>query len=301
VSAGLDGDVGPGDVGPGDVGPGDVGPGDEGPGQQGEAPAAAHEHHRPLIEKSLADHEVLIPEGHHAGEVMTFGQKIVYAITWIVSTSIAKTYFRAKVKGHEHVPRTGAFIVSPVHRSNLDSPLIALVTRRRMRFMGKESLWKRGWSAWYFTAAGGFPVERATADRRALNACLEVVERGEPLVMFPEGTRQSGPVITEMFDGPAWLACRAQIPILPIGLGGTEAAMGKGTKFPRPVRMTVVIGEPIQPPARTDKGRVPRRAVHELSEELRSTLQDLFDEAQVLAGTPNPPRPEEPTPQEPTA
>lgn len=246
---------------------------------------------RPTIEKVKADEEIYIPEGHERGELMTFGQKIVYGLTYAVSVGLAKTYFRATVRGHEHVPATGAFIVSPNHRSNLDSPAVALVTRRRMRFMGKESLWKRKWSAWYFTAAGGFPVERATADRAALSACLEVLERGEPLVLFPEGTRQSGPVITEMFDGPAWLASRAQVPILPVGIGGSETMMGKGAKFPRPQKLAVVIGEPIPPPAPGPKGRVPRRAVSETTATLRAELQRLFDEAQELAGTPNrPPR-----------
>ena len=244
---------------------------------------------RPVIEKVRADQKVHIPEGHHRGEVMTFGQKVMYGLTYAVSTGLAKTYFRAQVWGRDNVPRTGPFIISPVHRSNLDSPILALITRRRMRFMGKESLWKRKWSAWYFTAAGGFPVERATADRNALNACLEVLKRGEPLVLFPEGTRQSGPLLTDMFDGPAWLACRAQCPILPIGIGGSEAAMAKGTKFPRPAKMTVVIGPPIQPPPPTDKGRTSRRAVRELSDELKARLQELFDEAQVKAGTPNRP------------
>jgi 1-acyl-sn-glycerol-3-phosphate acyltransferase len=113
------------------------------------------------------------------------------------------------------------------------------------------------------------------------------LQRGEPLVLFPEGTRQSGPEVTEMFDGPAWLSGRAQAPILPIGLGGTEAAMGKGVKFPRPARMSVVIGRPIAPPVPNDKGRVSRRAVSEKSLELREALQELFDEAQSLSGTPN--------------
>jgi len=242
---------------------------------------------RPVIEKIKADEDIIIPEGHERGEVMSLGQKIVYRLTWLLSVTIARTYFRATVRGLDNVPTDGAFIVSPVHRSNLDSPLIALITRRRMRYMGKESLWKRGWSAWYFTAAGGFPVERATADREALKACQVVLERGEPLVLFPEGTRQSGPVVTEMFDGPAWLASRAQVPILPIGLGGTEKAMGKGTKFPRPAKMAVVVGRPIVPPKPSESGRVPRRAVRELSEELRRSLQEAFDEAQSLAGTPN--------------
>lgn len=242
---------------------------------------------RPKIEKVKADQEIIIPEGHERGEVMTFAQKVVYWLTWILSVSIGKTYFRTKVVGKEHVPSSGPFILSPTHRSNLDSPMLAMVTTRRMRYMGKESLWKRNWSAWYFTAAGGFPVDRATADREALKACLEVIERGEPLVMFPEGTRQSGPVITEMFDGPAYVACRGQAPILPIGLGGSERAMGKGMKMPRPTKMTIVIGKPIYPPKPGPSGRVPRRAVREMTVELRDHLQDLFDEAQALAGTPN--------------
>lgn len=251
------------------------------------ADAAMPELKRPTIEKIKADEEIFIPKGHTRGEEMTFGQKVMLKLTWLLSVGIARTYFRATVTGREHVPTTGAFIISPNHRSNLDAPAVALVTKRRMRFMGKESLWKRKWSAWYFTAAGGFPVERATADRAALNACLEVLERGEPLVLFPEGTRQTGPVITEMFDGPAWLAARAQVPIVPVGIGGSETMMGKGAKFPRPSKLAVVIGEPIPAPPRGSSGRVPRPLVREVTVRLRSDLQRLFDEAQELAGTPN--------------
>ena len=270
--------------GPGPAAPGESAGSTEASGSHGTAPLR-----RPTIEKVKADEEIFIPEGHERGEVMTLGQKVVYELTWLISVGIARSYFRATVKGREHVPETGAFIISPVHRSNLDSPAIALITRRRMRYMGKESLWKRRWSAWYFTAAGGFPVERATADRAALTACLEVLERGEPLVLFPEGTRQSGPVVTEMFDGPAWLASRAQVPILPVGIGGSEKMMGKGAKLPRPSKLAVVVGAPIPPPAPGPKGRVPRRAVRDTTVRLRDELQALFDEAQELAGTPNRP------------
>jgi 1-acyl-sn-glycerol-3-phosphate acyltransferase len=240
---------------------------------------------RPAIVKQRADRRIIIPEGHRRGEQMGRGQSLVYRATWLLAQAVGRTYFRVRIRGGEHVPASGPFILAPVHRSNLDTPLVALATTRRLRFMGKESLWKRGWSAWYFTAAGGFPVERGTADRSALNACLQVLQRGEPLVLFPEGTRQAGPVVAEMFDGAAWLAARAQCPIIPVGIGGSARALGKGMKAPRPVRMTVVVGEPIAPPAPTPGGRTSRRAVRELTERLRSDLQRLFDDAQELAGT----------------
>jgi hypothetical protein len=75
---------------------------------------------------------------------------------------------------------------------------------------------------------------------------------------------------------------------VPVGIGGSATAMPKGAKFPRPSRIRLVIGAPIQPPARDAKGHTPRRAVRELTEELRGRLQVLFDEAQRQAGTPNP-------------
>ncbi|MCX7621976.1 MAG: 1-acyl-sn-glycerol-3-phosphate acyltransferase, partial [Acidimicrobiales bacterium] len=210
-----------------------------------------------------------------------------YRVWWWIANLIGRSYFRVKVYGAGNVPTTGAFIVSPIHRSNLDTPILALITKRRLRYMGKESLWKSKFGAWFLTSLGGFPVDRATADREALRACIEVVSRGEPLVMFPEGTRQSGPTVCEMFDGPAYVACRAQIPILPVGLGGTERAMPKGRKIPLPSRIVIVVGEPIYPPPRPDGGRVPRRQVRELTDRLRDEIQVLFDEAQALAGTPN--------------
>jgi 1-acyl-sn-glycerol-3-phosphate acyltransferase len=191
------------------------------------------------------------------------------------------------VTGLDNVPKQGAFILSPVHRSNLDTPFVARVTRRRLRYMGKESLWKTRFGAWFLTAAGGFPVKRGTADREALRACQEVLERGEPLVLFPEGTRQTGPEVAHFFDGAAFLACRTGAPIVPVGLGGTEAAMPKGSKFVHPVKMTIVVGPPLHPPPLAEGSRVSRRAVRELTAELSERIQELFDEAQIRAGRPN--------------
>ncbi len=197
-----------------------------------------------------------------------------------------RVWFRLEIVGREHVPATGAFIMAPVHRSNLDTPVISAITTRRLRYMGKESLWKTRFGAWFFTSLGGFPVERGTADRTALRACQAVLERGEPLVMFPEGTRRFGPVVEpeNMHDGPAFVASRAKVPILPVGIGGSERAMPKHATWVRPRKMSIVIGPPIPAPAGTDGGRTPRRAVAETTERLRVEVQHLFDEAQRIAG-----------------
>jgi 1-acyl-sn-glycerol-3-phosphate acyltransferase len=232
--------------------------------------------------------DLQIPAGHERGEVLSLGQRIFYRFWWVVSQLIARGYFRLRIRGARNVPRNGPFILAPTHRSNLDSPMVALVGRRQMRYMGKESLWKKPAGGWFLTALGGFPVKRGNADREALRACEVVLRRGEPLVVFPEGTRQSGPALCELFDGPAYLACRTGVPIVPVGIGGTERAMGKGVKLPRPVATRIIVGAPLPPPegAGVEGVRVPRREVRALTERLAAELQRLMDEANAELGLP---------------
>lgn len=253
-------------------------------------PTAGDEPSRARARVEASSVELRIPEGHVRGEEMSFAQRVFYVIVRSVVVFIARTYFRTKVIGAHHVPSEGPFILSPIHRSNLDTPVIAAVTRRRLRYMGKESLWASRFGGWFLTTAGGFPVQRGSADRDALRAGEEVLERGEPLVMFPEGTRQFGPVVQPLFHGAAYLACRTGAPIVPVGIGGSEAAMPKGSKMVWPRKLVVVVGEPIVPPSRTESGRVARAAITDVSDTLAVRIQTLFDEAQVLAGTPNEPR-----------
>ncbi len=194
---------------------------------------------------------------------------------------VARTYLRLSVEGQERLPRTGAYVVAPVHRSNIDTPLVGCITTRRLRFMGKDTLWSKRASARFLSALGGFPVHRGTVDRDALRRCIEVIESGEPLVLFPEGTRQSGPIVHDLFEGAAYVALRTGVPIVPVGIGGSERAMPKGARGLRPVRVALVVGEPIAPPP---AGRGSRRAVREVTAELHARLQEVFDAAQVRAG-----------------
>jgi 1-acyl-sn-glycerol-3-phosphate acyltransferase len=214
----------------------------------------------------------------------TRSQLRLYHFVRIVVTVFARLFWRLEIVGGEHVPRTGSFILAPVHRSNVDTPLVAAVTRRRLRYMGKDAMWKYGWSAWFFTSMGGFPVHRGTADREAMRRCADVLDGGEPLVMFPEGTRQSGPLVTEVLDGVAFVALRNGTPIVPVGIGGSERAMPTGARMIRPVKLTMVIGEPIVVQRPEAGKRVARSAIHDLTEQLTVELQKLFDEAQARAG-----------------
>jgi 1-acyl-sn-glycerol-3-phosphate acyltransferase len=210
-------------------------------------------------------------------------ERVSYGIIRGAFYGLAKAYFRLEIHGIENVPAHGPFVLAPVHRSNLDFILVSTVRRPRMRYMGKASIWKSKALGRFVSMLGAFPVHRGTADRESLRTCLEVIENGEPLVMFPEGTRRSGPTVEDLFDGPAYVAARAGVPLVPVGIGGSDAAMPVGAKFIKPRKVVLVVGEPIHPPRGDGTGRVKRRAVREMTAALKDDVQRLYDEAKLLA------------------
>jgi 1-acyl-sn-glycerol-3-phosphate acyltransferase len=202
-----------------------------------------------------------------------------YAVVRAMVVAFCRLYWRETIEGRERVPE-GPFVLAPVHRSNVDTPLVAITTKRRLRYMGKDAVWKYRVPGRILSALGGFPVRRGHADREALRRCMSVLQAGEPVVVFPEGTRQSGPDVKPLFEGAAYLAVRAGVPIVPVGIGGSDRAMPKGSKMLRPANVRLVVGEPLYPePGQGRPGRASRRAVHELTERLHQELQRVFDEA----------------------
>lgn len=177
------------------------------------------------------------------------GELVMYQIARGIAVGLSRLYFPGRVTGRENLPPTGAYLVAPVHRSYVDWLIVARITaRRRLRYIAKAEIWKSKVVGRILEALGVFPVNRSGADREALERCRQVLAGGEPLIMFPEGTRRSGPVVEDLREGVAYLAVRAGVPVVPIGIGGSEQAMPRGSALPRPHHVEVVIGKPIWPP-----------------------------------------------------
>jgi 1-acyl-sn-glycerol-3-phosphate acyltransferase len=216
---------------------------------------------------------------------MGTGARLVYRSLRVALAGLLRVVSRFTVTGREHVPTTGGFILAPGgHRSIIDTPLASQAGPRVLRYMGAETYFKIPGLGAFLRAMGGFPVERSMTDRLALRLSEEILRGGEPLVVFPEGTRQEGPIVQPLKEGAAFLACRAEVPIVPVGIGGAARAMPKGARFIKPTRIALVIGEPIHPPARGEGERVKRSTVRAVSDELHRRLQELFDEAQIRVG-----------------
>jgi len=193
-------------------------------------------------------------------------------------------FWRPRIIGRDNIPQTTPFILAPVHRSYVDTVLTAYTTRRRLRYMAKSGVFARPWMAKLFRSLGGFAVRRGTPDREALKICEAALALGEPVVLYPEGRRSTGPVLGPLMGGPAFVALRANVPIVPVGIGGSERSMPIGAKWVRPVRVAIVVGKAIWPPPRQGGDRVPRRLSDELTARLREELQAVFDQARAISG-----------------
>jgi 1-acyl-sn-glycerol-3-phosphate acyltransferase len=209
-----------------------------------------------------------------------------YRFVRAVVLSVFKVVFRVRVVSRGHVPPSGVYIVAPSHRSILDVPFAAFTSKRRIRFMAKDELFTSRLGGWLFTKLGAIKVDREVTDRAALRASQQALEDGEPLAIFPEGTRRSGPAITDLFDGVAYLALKLGVPILPVGVGGTEKILPTGKVLPRIHKVVVVIGAPIPAPA---TGGVRKRSeVAALTATLQRELEQVFDEAMRRSGVATP-------------
>lgn len=204
-----------------------------------------------------------------------------YQFARAVVLGVFRAFFRVRVVGKERVPVTGAYILAPSHRSILDVPFAAYVTRRTVRFLAKDDLFSSPVGRRLFEALGAVEVERGTADRGAMRALEAVLVRGEPVAIFPEGTRHSGSEIADLFAGAAFLSVKFGVPIVPVGIGGSEHILPKGKVLPRLHRVAVSVGEPLWPPVL--EGRARRSAAKELTAALQTALQRCFDDAERLA------------------
>ena len=166
--------------------------------------------------------------------------------------TVLRVYFRLRVTGREHLPADGPFVLVANHASHLDavSLLAALPLRSVSRTFAVaardyffSSLWRSLGSTWLLNA---LPFDRAGRKRESLELCADVLSVGSgALVMFPEGTRSPDGTMRPFKQGIGILAAGQDLPVVPAYISGAHRAWPKGSRVPRPVRVTVHIGPPV--------------------------------------------------------
>src|SRR3954451_15437059 len=173
----------------------------------------------------------------------------MYSVVHAVVTPVAKVVWRPTVTGLENVPRTGPVILASNHVSFADSLVIPIVAPRKVVFLAKSDYFtgsglKGTASRLWFEGIGMLPVDRddPRAALGSLDTALEVLGRGEAFGLYPEGTRSRDGRLYRGRTGVAHLALTAGVPVVPVGLTGTEKLQPVGARFPKVVPVSVTFG-----------------------------------------------------------
>ncbi|SFB74423.1 1-acyl-sn-glycerol-3-phosphate acyltransferase [Nocardioides terrae] len=194
---------------------------------------------------------------------------------------LLRAVWRPDVQGLENVPRSGGVILASNHLSFVDSVVIPSVAPRTVVFLAKSEYFttpgvrgavQRAW----FEALGMLPIDRddTKSALESLDVALDVLRRGEAFGIYPEGTRSRDGRLYRGRTGAAHLALTAGVPIVPVGLRGTERIQPIGSSIPRVVKVHVTFGEPIDPRGRYD-GLPLGKARRLLTDEVMTAIQAL--------------------------
>jgi 1-acyl-sn-glycerol-3-phosphate acyltransferase len=181
---------------------------------------------------------------------------------------------RREYVGLENIPEPPYILVTN-HLAVFDSPLLLTVCPHNIRAFAAAKHRRNPFYALLLTIMGSIWVRRGEVDRQALREALDVLERGEVLGMAPEGTRARDPYALQQGKvGAAYLATRTEVPIVPVGLTGTEKIKRNLPRLRRtPVR--VVVGKPFRLP---ESGRVRGQKLREYTDLIMRRIAELLPE-----------------------
>jgi glycerol-3-phosphate dehydrogenase (NAD(P)+) len=171
---------------------------------------------------------------------------VVYVLVRAILQPFFHVYFRMRRLGMEHVPKRGPVIFAANHRSFLDPFVIGCLTRRPVYYVAKKELFAHPIAGWLLNRLGAFPIDRGAGDQQAMETARRILERGDCVVIFPEGTRTRPGPLGRPRRGVGRLALQTGAPVVPVAVVGTEA-IRRGWRI-RPHRVTLRCGRALQFP-----------------------------------------------------
>lgn len=172
----------------------------------------------------------------------------VYGVCHYALRVMFDMFFRGEVVGVDHLPERGGFLLAANHASHLDPPMIGCQISRQIAYFARKTLWKGGISSWWLDSVGVIPVDRdGGQDVGAIKRVLRALKEERGLILFPEGTRTLDGKLQPAKPGVGFMACKTQVPVVPVRIFGSFEAFGKGRRLRLGTPVTVVFGKPLLP------------------------------------------------------
>lgn len=186
-------------------------------------------------------------------------------------------YLRMSVEGQDNVPEVQPVVFAANHLSFIDSIVLPLSVSRPIYYLAKADYFESWRTRWFFRAAGCVPTKRSKGKGDgALEAGVEILRSGDPIGIYPEGTRSPDGRLYRGKTGPVRMALEAEVPIIPVGIEGTDKVQPSGSYGVRRHPVTVRLGEPLDLSRYRDQRQDPFA--------LRAATDELMFEIMMLSG-----------------
>ncbi|MFQ5654742.1 MAG: lysophospholipid acyltransferase family protein [Planctomycetota bacterium] len=200
---------------------------------------------------------------------------MIYWLMRALSRLLCRIWLRNRSQGSEYLPEEGGFLIAVNHCSHLDPLLCGTEVQRPLYFLARRSLFRPAAVGWFLRAVHAVPIDRERFGKGAFRQVLDRLAGGGGVLVFPEGTRSADGKLGRLKSGVVRLAQSAAVPVIPAWIEGSFRAMGRGRRFPRPVRTEVRFGRPM----RFDPGDDPESGLQELRQRLLSLGGKVAGEA----------------------
>ena len=207
-----------------------------------------------------------------SSSIVKTGKTVYHLVNNLIVKPVFNIYFRGEVEGREKVPLEDKLIVVSNHASVFDPPLISAAIPRPVSYMAKKELFDVNGLSGLITSLGAYPVNRAGFDRRAIRQAIGRLDEGWATGIFLQGTRTADGKVDVPKLGAALIAAKAQAPLLPVCLCGTEKILTSDSKLPKYIKIKIKIGDIIAPPSSTKKEQLEK-----VSQQCAEAINQLHD------------------------
>jgi 1-acyl-sn-glycerol-3-phosphate acyltransferase len=201
----------------------------------------------------------------------------VYFLGWTMFRLLYATYFRWRVCNPERVPLSGPVILASNHASYLDPPLVGAGIHRGINYLARDTLFRFPGIGWLLRKWNSVPVDRDGGGAAGLKAILDRLLAGGAIILFPEGTRSRDGNLQPARSGIGLTVIKSTAVVVPVRVFGTYDAYGRHLKFPRPHRVVVKYGRPMNfEKLRMEAKRCPKARLKEIYQEVADEIMAVI-------------------------
>lgn len=199
---------------------------------------------------------------------------LFYSSLHMIGVPLLKFLFHLEIKGKENIPLKGGVVFASNHASYLDPIIVGAASPRQLHFLAVEKLFDVKFVSWVIRKLNAIPVSREKTELKTIKRVIDILRKGEALLLFPEGTRNPKDTMLAGKRGIGLITQVANVPIIPVFIKGSGKALPRDKKWISPHKVWIIFGKPFYPQKLNVEGKK-KEFYQEISHKVMNEIKKL--------------------------